>query len=90
MKLKSLCMILISLLYWQVINGQDTISLNILKEVNKVSETGFQCDDKFMEPVPALSYSSVLAGVAKRHVLDMEEKKFLSHTGSDSISFSGL
>ena len=83
MKLTSLSVFFITLLSWQVINGQDTISLNILKEVNKVRETGYRCEEKYMEPVPALTYSSLLSDVAKRQVIDMEGKKFFSHTGSD-------
>lgn len=55
----------------------------LLKLVNDVRASGCTCGSTAMPPVPALVWNDQLAAAAYDHSLDMQQKNYFSHTGSD-------
>lgn len=55
----------------------------LLKLVNQVRASGCNCGPTAMPPVPALTWSDVVAKAAYNHSSDMYEKNFFSHVSSD-------
>ena len=55
----------------------------ILKLVNNQRTVGCNCGTTIMPPVPALTWSNLLAAAALVHSKDMNKNKFFEHTSSD-------
>lgn len=51
-----------------------------LQLVNEARARGARCGGRYFPPAPALQLSSVLAGVARGHALDMAEHGYFEHT----------
>jgi uncharacterized protein YkwD len=62
------------------------LSTDMLAAVNALRTKGCNCGTVAMPPVPALRWNTLLATASKRHAVNMEAMKTLSHTGSDGSS----
>ncbi|MEE1945424.1 CAP domain-containing protein [Pedobacter sp. KR3-3] len=75
-------------------NGDaDAVSTNLdnallLKLVNQVRASGCNCGTMAMPPVPALSWSNVIAKAAYHHSSDMNKNNFFTHVSSDGKTLS--
>ena len=66
----------------------ENFKTEMLTEVNNIRSTGCKCGDVYMKPVPPVVWNNKLQIAAKRHVVDMHENDFSSHTGSDRSRMS--
>lgn len=51
----------------------------MLQKINTLRSKGCVCENRFMSPVPPLTWSSTLMTSALRHAEDMDKKNYFSH-----------
>lgn len=62
------------------------LALRALRLVNEVRARGARCGERAFPPAPPLRLSSVLAGVASGHAVDMAEHGYFDHADSSGAS----
>jgi uncharacterized protein YkwD len=66
-----------------VITGPSPLATEMLQAVNALRTKGCNCGTQVMPPVPTLRWHTQLEAASKRHAINMEAMKSLTHTGSD-------
>lgn len=71
--------------YAQTINT--TVKNKMLHMVNTIRKSGCKCGNKYMPPVPALTWNNKLYRSARGHAIDMRKNNYFSHNALDGTSF---
>lgn len=70
------------------LSGNTVNKAVILQLVNEARKKGCNCGDTYYGPAPALTWNDLLEKAALGHTIDMSQKNFFSHTGSDGSASS--
>jgi uncharacterized protein YkwD len=69
-------------------SAQNTWQVDLLAQVNATRTKGCRCGNKNYAAAPALTWNNILELAANNHAIEMDKKRYFSHTSRNGDGFA--